>query len=585
MMKEIFAFLFTAEGGKEVVEQIDQADQKTKQLDKDSQSLSDTIMKVVTSAAALTAAWKTFYGLVNLNNQNDQLYLMSEISGVNAQAIAQMGFAMQQFGGDTNTASHALMNLERNILQLRKTGSGPIMQAAMWYGIGISADPEKMMKNIARRMESLPRAMKFDLGHMLGLDNATIMLLSKGVKAYEQELERAKKYTFVDQEKVEQAHELKKTVSEMSAVIGGIGIDMLSVITPSVQAFVEFLRDGLAYLREHQEFLGIIASLVGGIGAAFGSWKVIGLILSPLGAIVAGIIAAALAAEDLYMYFTGNNSAIGELLEKFPELKPYVDEFGQAVKDSWKYFAEGQFVEDFKTSWNSLVEWWQGFSWEEFWNDPLEGLMALLDTIAGIFDDLGVTDALEDAFEDFRKTIMPIWDSFIEKIKAVQTSVANLKSELATQFKAIVDGLVDSFVKFGEVLKNLSIDEIWEKIKQVGQWFSDISSGIFSGITNLFTNEEKQITVANPVPANDALPIAQMQAVNAETRAMGQAASVMTTYNTVNNNSATSNPVNANVEVHIYPNSMDTANSEDIGLDVGRGIQGGLMPQFARGVR
>lgn len=459
MIQEVFAFLFTAEGGDKVASSLEDIDKKSKQVVTQNKELSNSFASLATSVISITAAWKAYSEAMSITNQNDQLYLMQEMTGIGASTLAQLGLASEQFGGNVNTASHALMGLERNIMQLRKTGSGPIMQAAMWYGLGVSSDPEKMLRNIAKRMESLPRRMKFDLGRMLGLDNATIMLLGKGVQNLEKELKRAKEYTFVDEKKVEQSHELKKSISEMGYLIGGIGIDIMAYVSPTVKNIVEFLKDGVTYLKEHKSFVEAIAIGVGLIWAACGGWKtaLAAISLGLKGLTFLGIVAAA---QDIWNYFNGADSVLGQILAKHPQLKEKVDALGVAikgawnyissgqaqtdlenwakehpeftstctdlgnlVKDIWKYIWSGQAEEDTKSTWEKIKKWWSERPPEGKISDISSWFKEMWDWLT---KDRGAWDALcqaiiraSVAFETWRKTIakpfitgifQPIWD-------------------------------------------------------------------------------------------------------------------------------------------------------------------------------
>ena len=117
---------------------------------------------------------------------------------------------------------------------------------------------------------------KLDLGRMLGLDNSTILLLSKGVENLRKEMERAKKYTFIDEKAVEQSHEFRRTFSEFSAIIGGIGVDLATVIMPYANDIMTFVRDTFYNLKKHKFLLLEIATIIGTITGAFGIFQLHG---------------------------------------------------------------------------------------------------------------------------------------------------------------------------------------------------------------------------------------------------------------------------------------------------------------------
>lgn len=510
MIQEIFAFLFTAEGGDKVASSLDDIDKKSKQVTAQNKELSNSFASLATSVISVTAAWKAYSEAMSITNQNDQLYLMQEMTGIGASTLAQLGLASEQFGGNVNTASHALMGLERNIMQLRKTGSGPIMQAAMWYGLGISSDPEKMLRNIAKRMESLPRRMKFDLGRMLGLDNSTIMLLGKGVQNLEKELKRAKEYTFVDEKKVEQSHELKKSISEMGYLIGGIGTDIMATISPHVQSIVEVVKNSITFLKEHKDFVKSIAIGVGLIWFFMGGWKTaLGAIsLTAKGLVFTAIVAAA---EDIYKYFTGADSALGAFLEKNPELKEKVDALGQAVADVWDYLASGEAYRDLE-------------NWAQENPEFINGCKKLGKAIENIWEYIWSGDAKKDTEEVIKETVSA-WENF--KKWWTKTPPEEKVSDISSWFKSswewltkeqgawdsLCQSIIRTSVAFEHWRRTVAkpfitsiFQPIWDLTKTAGKLAWDAISGWGN---DMLTSKNFQRAISLAIDAaNDRLPAA-----------------------------------------------------------------------------
>lgn len=584
MIQEIFAFLFSAEGGDEVASSLDNVNKKSKEVVTSNKQLSDSFVSLTTSVISITAAWKAWSSAMNITNQNDQLYLMQEMTGIGARTLAELGLASEQFGGNIHTASHALMGLERNIMQLRKTGSGPLMQAGMWYGLNIASDPEKMLRNIARRMESLPRRMKFDLGRMLGLDNATIMLLGKGVANLEKELKRAKEYTFVDEKKVEQSHELKKSMSEMGYIIGGIGIDVMAVISPHVKSITEWLKDGTNFLKEHKDYVTGLAIGVGIIWFCCGGWKTA---LSAIALIAKGLTFSLIvaAAEDIYKYFTGADSVLGKILEKHPTLKSNIDAMGDAIKTAWEYFSSGQAKKDVENAIDTTSSKWEEF--KKWWKNR---------TPEGKTSD--IVQWLGEMWEWLKKTADEGWDGLAKAI--IRASVAFEKWRV-TVAKPFITGIFQPLWDLMKTVGNLTWD--WGKGK-ADEFVSreDVSTGLWRGYAYAMNDslpfaeplavQQEQQSLREHVTKNegymehlDALPpltqeireLTEQMKTNRRLDAQIGTGAVNTKdwsdqfKMALLNKYRNDNPINANITVNINPETMDMNNALAIGQEVGEG--------------
>ena len=537
MILETFSFLFGTQGTEKVTQEINKLQKDTEKLGEDNSNLKKGFEELISVLAPLTAAYAGVRAIMNFTEENNQLFMMSELSGITARGISELGFALGAFGGNAQTASHTLQGLQQNIMQLRRTGGGALANAAMMYGIGISTDPEKMMENIAKRMEGLNRVQKVDLGRMLGLDNSTILLLSKGLKNYREEMERAKKYTFIDEKTVELSHEFKRTFEEFNAILGSIGIDIATVILPYAKDFTEFSRDSLEYLKKHKVFITSIAAIVGGIAVATRDWKsALALLNSPLVKASAIVVGLSMVAEDIYNYFNGLPSVLGDICEKFPEIKEVVDTIGEACKDSWSYITSGQLWQDIKAEWDKLVEWWNSNTIEnlainqfkkikDWWvsntlgedignffkeiygediKPTIDEILQSLDSLGGSFSEWTTSktnllrDGLATAFQslmeklgEYSDFLNNIWGDFVTKAKPVLNEFCNYMSgQFFEDFKLItgrvIGGtlglinsacglLIDSVYNLGVVIK----DELVAAFKKLGEAIASITFNDF----------------------------------------------------------------------------------------------------------
>lgn len=110
--------------------------------------------------------------------QAEQLDFLAQKSGIAAEKLQALGNASKRYGGTTEGAAGTVENLRSQYQSLRMgQGGGGLEQAAFKYGVAISSDPEKMLENVARRMETLKSdAAKWDLAKTLGIDELSCII-------------------------------------------------------------------------------------------------------------------------------------------------------------------------------------------------------------------------------------------------------------------------------------------------------------------------------------------------------------------------------------------------------------------------
>lgn len=547
MILETFAFLFGTEGTDKVQKEVKDLQRSTEKVTEDNGKLKQSFQSLLTAIGPLVSAYAGLRAVMNFTAENDQLWQMSQISGMSAKAISELGFAMEQFGGNTQTASHTIQNLQMQIMQLRRTGSGALLQAGMMYGIGFSSDPNKMLENVAKRMESLSLMQKLDLGRMLGLDQATILMLSKGVKNFREEMERARRYTFINEKVVEQSHEFKKTLSEVGAIVGGIGIDLMSVIMPYVNDVTTFVRDGLEILKKHKFLILEIAGIIGTIAAAFGIFQ---LVTNPVAQILAAISVIAILGEEIYGYFNGMDGYLTDMANKSPELKAALDDIGEAVKKAWEYVKSGQMYKDVSEEFTRLKKWWE--------ETPLEEKKAQLQV------KLSETwENVKAKLLEFSEEINTIWNAFLQDSQLSFMKLANyLKTDFQADFERVFSSLskdfqslaniiktfvVSAFDELSKALENLTSSDFFKSIKAFFESIFSVFGGIFDTIAASVIGTQNQLALPQGGQLQETLNAMQMRAVNDDKNAaMMEAAQQMTNQKWVN----TSYNVNAPISVY-----------------------------------
>ena len=329
-----FMFTFETDGDKTTIKKIEQIDAAGKKLASTNiktgesaktaagsfRQMSRALAGAIAPALALsTVLSKT----LNFAMQGEQLLFMAKSANMAASEFQKLAIASQRFGGSREGAAGMMAGLASQIQALRLGQSAPLQDAAMFYGLNLMgkggglATGNELLRNIAATMERLDSAAQLDLGHRIGLDEATIRLLQQGVAAFDEEMERAEKRSIFKPEDLKRAQEFEMATRDLRLSIEGLWAEIARWLLPAVQSLTEYATQAFDYLQEHSDAvkaaLAGIAVVMGAIAvaslAAFAPWAGTALLIG-------GIIALlALLYEDFTTFCEGGESAFAPLWE------------------------------------------------------------------------------------------------------------------------------------------------------------------------------------------------------------------------------------------------------------------------------
>lgn len=199
---------------------------------------------------------------------------------------------------------------------------GALQEASIRYGLSLNVgSAEDVLRNVAKRMESLTKSEQLDLGKQLGLDNATIQLVSRGLDNFNAELERAKENPLYSEEDVKTSRQFQMSLRDLQLSIQKIWGVIARALMPTITAIMKVGSSIFEYISKHK---GFILGILGSITLAFVLLKATIIktwisALAPMLPIIATLTLIGLAVDDLITYFEGGDSVFGAFIDSIQE--------------------------------------------------------------------------------------------------------------------------------------------------------------------------------------------------------------------------------------------------------------------------
>lgn len=202
------------------------------------------------SAALISAAMIPVFATIKATrafaNQAEDLLFMSYAAGVASKSLQGISNAAIISGGSVGSTASTLENLTKQVQALKFGESPALAQAAIKYGLRLGSDgkidsPEQMLKNIAKRFETMNHAQKIDLATMIGLDQGTFRMLYDGLKSYEEELALVQHYNVINKEDVKNANKLNESIRELGLAIKALNSEIGRTLIPNFIKVIEGL--------------------------------------------------------------------------------------------------------------------------------------------------------------------------------------------------------------------------------------------------------------------------------------------------------------------------------------------------------
>ena len=279
-------------------------------------------MGIMLGAGSLGMAFKKFI------DTGTDISNFSSLTGIAEQDITALGGALEQFGGNVDSAKSSLQALQQGLSQA-EWGQGQLLETAALYGVelynqdGSLKNAQQLLMGLADDFQHLTKAQAFTLGSQLGLDESTILLLQQGKTNIKALLEEQQKMGAMNAQQALEAKKFSVEWTKLKQSLGSLGRSIAVDIMPPVIDFVKQLGKAVDWVRSLDTYTIMLAASFGVVGYAIKNLQSIMTIFSksflkanlPLLALITGLTILFLLVEDIVGYFNGKDSLFGDFLE------------------------------------------------------------------------------------------------------------------------------------------------------------------------------------------------------------------------------------------------------------------------------
>lgn len=296
---------------------------KTKESsDKVEQTVNNLTDKVLRSFARIEAFdffKKAIEHTVALTTKLDNL---AYVTNENVQNLNAWGEAVKRTGGTTEGFYSSISNLAQKIrdVQTNFGSAGQLVFARLGLNLqksnGEMKTSTELLADIGDKFKNLPKVWQLNLGQQLGLDPATIRLLSSGSKSALELVDKMRQLGAVRDDNTEKNIRFRNSLYDIQLIWQDIKLTIANGLIPILTKFSELLVKSFRFMQEH-------AMLVKGVLLAI-SVLLSGAILNSIVAIASAIvtrlipafIALVAAAPELYV-LAAAFTAVGLLVQDF----------------------------------------------------------------------------------------------------------------------------------------------------------------------------------------------------------------------------------------------------------------------------
>lgn len=445
-------------GAEDAKKTTDNLNQSLKQTDKISGKVGNEFVRMLQAASGLIAGALSVGAIVSATmaaaDYSDGLGELSEALGIATEDLDIYGRVVKLSGGTSEGFQSTVKGMTAALADFATKGTS--RAAPFFEELGIKMVDAKgkarsfmdIMPEIADSFEKMSNAESFGIGQKMGLDDGTIMMLQRGRREIDIMIKKQKELGAVTKEDAEIAGKFNDQWDITTMAFKSLFVQVGSSVLPAFTAVLKILEKVGTFFRKNSEF---ITGLLIALGAAI-MFFVVPPLLTAAGAaialaapfIIAGLAVAALVGlfallyDDVMNFVDGNDSLIGQILNKYPLVGEVVKALAGVFMWFWDIAAALlQFLVELFTAPEQ--------AFENLVNNVANGLLRLQSLFPSLFDTIG---QLADVFNNVSDIVAGTWGEMINMVSEGIAFVMSGVDKIANAF-----GKAKAFLGFGGDVK------------------------------------------------------------------------------------------------------------------------------------
>ena len=431
------------------------------------------------AAAGLTAAAGGFFAwTAGVLDTIDPLAQLNRETGVAVENIQALGFAASVNNSSVDALSGSFREMNKRMGEFVQTGGGPAKEIIEKLGISIKdaegnvRSADSVFLGLSKTLQGMSRGEQANVLDKLGIDQSLIQLVSLSADEVGKLTARARALGVVTNEQADNAAAFNDSLTTLKFGLSGIqnavAVGFAPALTRLTDRFIAFIevnqdliKNGLTWLGDVLEstmgFVERIAPVVLIAAGAFIAWQlatgglvaIMGVLLSPVVLIAAGIVALLLIVDDLIVAFNGGQSVIRDFFLEFAgiDIVPILQDVVAAF--DWMIATVSGLLEPWLASigglFSAVINLFTG-DFSGALNDLKGSFSAFGDFVKGVFTALIPSDWIQ-MFADVIASMKALLDPWIESISEAFTGIINL---FEGGFIGAIEGIKNAFASFGQ---------------------------------------------------------------------------------------------------------------------------------------
>lgn len=320
----------------------------------------------------------------------DETIKWADANGLVIETLGELEFATQRQGGTVEGLRASLSNMNKAIGEVAR-GTGRAKLAFEDYGLSVkkangqTKTADELLIDLNKKFATLSKAQQFDLAMKMGIDKGTIRLLQTAPDEIARLRMEAARLGVLSRRDAVKAAEFVDGMTNIAQAINAIKFEVAGIVFKPLADFFKIIANGIAFFRQHKDVMLILIGIIGAVGAAYvamgikaaAAWIATFLPITIIPALIGAVaIALAILIEDFIAFFKGQDSAIGDLVKKWPALGWAIFAIRDAVVIMFNETVTG-----FKNMWNWLTKIGNGII--EFLLDPINKVSDLIKNLPG----------------------------------------------------------------------------------------------------------------------------------------------------------------------------------------------------------